>query len=250
MKIAACVKRVPDTATKIRIGPGQRGIDPSEVQYIMSPYDEFAVEEAIRIKERAGAGEVVVICLGPEAAQQVLRGALATGADAGIHLRHDGSELDPVQTARALADALRPGSFDVVMFGRLAVDGQSAQVGPMTARLLGIPCVTEVVKLEIDGRIALADREVEGSRERVEVGLPAAFTAQKGLNEPRYASLKGIMAAKKKPIEVRAPALAEPCFETVALSLPPPRPVGRIVGEGVDAIPELVRLLREEAKAI
>ncbi|MCI0652784.1 MAG: electron transfer flavoprotein subunit beta/FixA family protein [Planctomycetes bacterium] len=250
MRIAACLKRVPDTATKIRIAADGKTIDTADVQYIISPYDEFAVEEAIRAKEKLGAGEVFVLTLGPEAANQNLRQALAMGADSAILIRHDGARLDALQTAKNLAAALQELQPEIVLFGRASVDAQRGQVGPMTARLLGIPCITEIVKLTVAAGSACAEREVEGSREVVEVSLPAAFTAQKGLNEPRYPSLKGIMAAKKKPLREVAAREFPATAEVVSLTPPPARKAGRIVGEGVAAVPELVRLLRAEAKVI
>ena len=249
MKIAVCVKRVPDTATKIRIGGDQKSIDPADVQYIISPYDEFAIEEALVVKEKSGAESVTVVSVGPEATQQNLRQALAMGADEAILVRSDDA-LDPFQTARNLANALTDGGYDLVFFGRLSVDDQGGQVGPLTARLLGIPCITEIVEFSLEGSEAKVTREIEGAKEEVVVQLPAAFTAQKGLNEPRYASLKGIMAAKKKPIHDRAVDAVDARLNTTSLDLPPGRPPGKIVGEGVEAVAELVRLLREEAKAI
>ena len=248
MKISICLKRVPDTATKIRIG-ADHSIDETDVQFVISPYDEFAIEEAIRIKEGADTGEVTVVTLGVAAAQQNLRQALAMGADRGI-LIETAEWLDPYQTAKNLAKVLADLHSDIILFGRQAVDGQSGQVGPMTARLLGIPCVSEVTKIEIEGEGAVVEREMEGSKEIIEVRLPTAFTTQKGLNEPRYASLKGIMAAKKKPIEVVEPMTVEARWSGVSLAPPPPRPEGRIIGEGPEAATELVRLLREEAKVL
>lgn len=249
MKISVCIKRVPDTATKIRIGGDGKSIDPADVQYIISPYDEFAIEEAIQIKKAAGDGTVTIVCLGPDAAQKNLRQALAMGGDQGVLIRHEES-LDPFQTAQALAATLREQAPDVVFFGRQSADGQSAQVGPITARLLGMPCVTDVVSLQRDGDRWLVEREVEGAREKVSVSSPCAFTAQKGLNEPGYPTLKGIMAAKKKPLETVEATISPAQLTVSSLELPPARPEGKIVGEGTEAVAELVRLLREEAKVI
>lgn len=250
MKIAVCIKRVPDTATKIRIAADGQSIDPADVQYVISPYDEFAIEEAIQIKDRAGGGEVTVFCFGPAAAQKDLRQALAMGADQAILITHEGGELDPYQISQNLAAALRDRDDDLVLMGRQSVDAQNGQVGPMTARLLGRPCVTDVVKVEVgDGQVT-SQREVEGGRETVVAALPAVLTTQKGINDPRYPSLKGIMAAKKKPLDSAEPTAAESQLGVTSLELPPPRPEGRIVGEGTEAVAELVRLLREEAKVI
>jgi electron transfer flavoprotein beta subunit len=172
------------------------------------------------------------------------------GADRAVHLTHDGPAPDSLQVARALAAEIRGLNPSIVWFGRQAVDDDAAQVGPMVAEMLEMPCVTAVAKFELSGERAMVEREIEGGREVVEATLPAAFAADKGLNEPRYASLKGIMAAKKKPIEAKPAEIGDPGLEIVALELPPSRGEGRIVGEGAGAAAELVRVLREEAKVI
>ena len=250
MKIAVCIKRVPDTETRIRIGGDGASIDESGVKFVVNPYDEFAIEEALQRKEKAGGGEVVAIALGPDAAQETIRGALAMGADRGILLKADKVPADALAVARALAAELKDGGWDLVLFGKLAVDDYNHGVGPMTAELLGLPCVTAVVKLELEGGRGVAEREVEGGVEVVEFALPAVLTADKGLNTPRYPALKGIMAAKKKPIEVKPAALGEARVAVTTLALPADRKAGRIVGEGADAVGELVRLLRTEAKVL
>ncbi len=249
MEVAVCLKRVPDTASKIRVGEDGKTIDTSDVQYIVSPYDEFAIEEAIAIKERQGDTQVTVVTLGDTAAQKELRLALAMGADSGILIKSD-SALDANQVARNLAAALEAKSCDLILFGRQSADDGSGQVGPMVARILGMPCVTDVVSVELlDGAVRV-EREVEGAREVIESSLPVTLTAQKGLNTPRYASLKGIMQAKKKKIEEVEAQPFDARFPVKSLSPPPARPEGKIVGEGVDAVAELVRLLREEAKVL
>lgn len=245
-----CIKQVPDSETRVKVAADGRHLDPAGVTWVMNPYDEFAVEEALRIKEKAGAGEVVVVTLGGSGATTTLRNALAMGADRAIHLTHEGPALDPLQIARALATELKPLAPQLVWFGRQAIDDDAAQVGPIVAEMLGLPCVTAVAKFELNGDKATVEREIEGGREVVEVQLPAAFSTDKGLNEPRYASLKGIMAAKKKPLEEKPAQGVASRIRVRALREPAARPAGRIVGEGPDAVPELVRLLREEAKAI
>jgi electron transfer flavoprotein beta subunit len=247
---AVCVKQVADTETRVKVGPDGKSLDPAGVTWIPNPYDEFAIEQALRVKEQAGAGEVVVLSLGGPGVPTAIRSALAMGADRGVHLKSDAAPADPLAVSRALAAELANLRADIVWCGRQAVDDDAAQVGPMVAELLGVPCVTAVAKFELEGTRARVERDVEGGREVVEVELPALFTADKGLNEPRYASLKGIMAAKKKPIEERPAQLGDPGLEVLALSLPPARAPGRVIGQGVDAIPELLRLLREEAKVL
>jgi electron transfer flavoprotein beta subunit len=245
-----CIKQVPDTETRVKVAADGRSLDPAGVTMILNPYDEFAVEQALRVKEKLGAGEVVAVAVGGAGVQTTLRNVLAMGADRAIHLKSDAALADGLSISRALAEAIRPLEPGIVWLGKQAVDDDAAQVGPMLATLLGRPCVTVVAAFELNGQAAKVEREIEGGREQVDVPLPAVFTTDKGLNEPRYASLKGIMAAKKKTIEERAADLGAAAVERLALELPPPRKPGRIVGEGVGAIPELVRALREEAKVL
>ena len=250
MKIAVCIKRVPDSETRVKIASTGKSLDEAGVKFVLNPYDEFAVEEALQRKEKAGAGEVAVFCLGPAAAQETIRTALAMGADRGVLLQTDSVPADGFVTAQAIAAELKPGGWDLILFGKMAIDDYNQQVGPMIAELLGLPCVTAVAHLEIEGSKGVAEREIEGGIEVVEFPLPAVITADKGLNEPRYPALKGIMAAKKKPLEVKPVQLGAGTIEVVALTPPPERKEGKIVGEGPGAVPELVRLLREEAKVL
>ncbi len=250
MKIAVCIKRVPDTEARIKIAPDGKSLDEAGVKFILNPYDEFAVEEALQRKEKAGAGEVVVITLGPATAQETIRTALAMGADRGVLLQVDRTPLDGLEVARALAAELKDGAYDLILCGKMAVDDYNHQVGPMVAELLGLPCVTAVAHLELEAGEGTAEREVEGGIEVVEFPLPAVLTADKGLNEPRYPALKGIMAAKKKPLDVKPVTLGAGGLELLAMMPPAERKEGRIVGEGPVAVAELVRLLREEAKVL
>ena len=251
MKIAVCIKRVPDSETRVKISADGKSIDEAGVKFIMNPYDEFAVEEALRRKEKAGTGEVAVFCLGPAAAQETIRTALATGADRGVLLQVDKPPTDPFEAAKLIAAELKAGgTWDLILFGRMAIDDYNTQVGTLVAELLGLPCVTAVSHLDIDGTKGVAEREIEGGIEVVDFSLPAVLTTDKGLNEPRYPALKGIMAAKKKPLEVKPVQPGGGAFEVVALTPPPERKEGRIVGEGAGAVGELVRLLREEAKVL
>jgi electron transfer flavoprotein beta subunit len=248
-----CIKQVADTETRVKVAADGRSLDPAGVTWILNPYDEYALEQALRIREAAGSGEVVVLSLGGAGVQTTLRNALAMGADRAVHLKTDTIQPDSLQVARAIVAELKtPGleAAQLLWFGKQAVDDDAAQVGPMVAELLGHPCVTVVAAMELSGTQAVVEREVEAGREVVEVTLPAVLAADKGLNEPRYASLKGIMAAKKKPIEEKPAALGAAALETLSLALPPPRSPGRIVGQGVDGVKELVRVLREEAKVI
>ncbi len=258
MKIVVCVKQVPDTEARIRIAPDGRGIAEGDINWIISPYDEFALEEALRIKEKHG-GEVVLVGLGPDRVQSALRSGLAMGADSAVHLKDPLFEgTDTLGTARALAAALRGLSPDLVLLGQQGVGGDNAQVPGLVAELLDLPQVTMAVKIDLQEGKAVVDREVEGAHETWETSLPAVVSAQKGLNEPRYASLKGIMAAKKKTIETRdAAALGlgdadlAPKTRTVTLELPPARQAVKMVEGDTDRqVQELIRLLHEEAKVI
>jgi len=244
-----CIKQVADTETRVKVAADGKSLDPAGVTWIVNPYDEFAVEQALRVKEKDG-GELIAVSLGPAGVQTALRGVLALGADRAVHLRHDGPALDALALSRVLAEAIQPLGASLVWLGKQAVDDDAAQVGPMLATLLGLPCVSVAAAFDLADGTATVEREIEGGREVIAVALPAVITTDKGLNEPRYASLKGIMAAKKKPIEERPAAGGEATLEVVSMSLPPPRGAGRIVGEGPAAVPELVRLLREEARVI
>lgn len=250
MKIACCVKRVPATTTQIKIAADGTSLDPAGVEWILNPYDEISVEEALRVKEKNAGSEVVVISVGPTEASTVIRTCLAMGADRGVLLKDDQPVRDSLGVAHALADHLKTDTFDLIYFGKQAVDDDNGQVASMTATLLGLPVTTVVTKIEYGAGTVKAHREIEGGREIVAVTLPGVFATQKGLNEPRYPSLKGIMAAKKKTIEEKPASTFEPTLVVTKMEPPAARPAGRIVGKGPEAVPELVRLLREEAKVI
>ena len=248
MKLAVCINHVPDTATKTNIAADGKTIDRTGVTYTIGPYDEFALEECLRLKEKNG-GDVTAISLGGDTHKETLRKALAMGADKAILLKDDNAR-DSFAVARALADYLKEISPDVVFFGKQSVDYDDGAVGVMVAEMLGMPSVSVCVKLEIVNGKATAEREIEGGREVVEATLPAVFTAQKGLNEPRYPSLKGIMGAKSKPIEERPASVVAGKTELIKMEKPPAKAGGKIVGTDASAVPELVRLLHEEAKVI
>ena len=249
MKIAVCLKRVPDTTAKISIASDGKSIDESGLKFVPNPYDEFALEEAIKLKETAGAGETTVIALGSDASAETLRTALAMGIDKAVLLQSPGSP-DGFEVARALASELKGGGYDLILFGKMAVDDYNHQVGTMVAELLELPCISTIAHLKIDGKAVEAEREIEGGVEVVSCQLPAVLTCDKGLNNPRLPSLKGIMAAKKKPLEMKPVTMGTGSLEVVGLAMPPERPAGKIVGEGPDAVAVLVNLLRSEAKVL
>ncbi len=239
MKIIVCVKRVPDSESRIAKAKDGLSVDTQGVKFVLNPYDEYAVEEALKLKEAAGDGSVTVMTLGGEESKETLRTALAMGADDAV-----------LGTAEKLAEAIKGREYDLVLFGKQAIDDDNLQVPAMVAQLLGLPCATVVTELKVDGGAVAATREVEGGHEIVEFELPGLIAAQKGLNEPRYPSLKGIMQAKKKPLEEVDAGDAESRLEIIEVMNPPVRSAGQIVGEGADAVPELVRKLRDEAKVI
>jgi electron transfer flavoprotein beta subunit len=252
MNLAVCFKRVPDSAARIKVAGDGKSIDPQGVEFGISPYDELAIELALRLKEKAGSGEVAGYSVDPEGSDVAVRKALAIGIDRAVLLK-GGSNFDGWRTARALAAALKGKSFDLILFGKSAIDDEGWQVPVMTAELLGLPRATVATSLEVSGGKASLRRQVEGGEEKLELPLPAVVSVQKGVNgihEKRFPSLKNIMAAKSKPVETAEAAGGEATLELVKLEPPPERPPGKIVGQGAAAVPELVRLLREEAKVL
>ena len=248
MKIAVCVSQVPDTTTKVKVGADGKSIDPAGVTYIINPYDEFAVEAALQLKEKHG-GETIVLSVGKDSNKEAIKKAYAMGIEKGILIKTE-NDLDSYAVAKNLADVLKEINADVVLFGKQSIDYDDTMVGSLTAEMLGIPSISVVVSIAVDGNKVTCEREIEGGKEVVESTLPAALTAQRGLNNPRYPNLKGIMAAKSKPIEEKSATYTENKTEIISMQLPKPKSKGKIVGTDVSAVPELVRLLREEAKVI
>jgi electron transfer flavoprotein beta subunit len=248
MNVICCLARVPDTATRIRVASDGKSPDFSGAQFVINPFDDFALEEAVRLKEKGG-GTLVVIHVGPVDFQKDLRQSLAKGGDRAIQIQTEGP-LGPQGIAQLLADAIRPLMPATVFCGKQSVDGDVGATGAMLAGLLGIPVITKASTLKIEGNKATATREIEGGIETVEAELPCVITAEKGLNEPRRAGLKEIMAAKNKPLEVKKTAAPPPKLEVLKLELPPERAPGKIVGEGVAAVATLVNLLKNEAKVL
>jgi electron transfer flavoprotein beta subunit len=250
LKVAVCMKRVPEMELRFSIAADRKSLEQSGLKYEISDFDGYALEVGLQLVERAGAGEVVVLCLGPDGVQETLRKALAMGAARAVQLKADEVPFDGLAIAAALATELKAGEYDLILFGRMATDTASGTVGPMTAELLDLPCVTAVSHLELaDGR-GTARRDLEGATETLQFPLPAVLTIDEGIARPRLATLKGIMAAKKKPLDIRPAQLGKVNLTVETMALPPERAGGRIIGEGPDAVPELVRLLRTEAKVL
>ncbi len=250
MKLFVCVNQVPDTETRVKVAQDGKTIDRSEINLILNPYDEFAVEAALQIKDKT-ASEVTFVSVGGDSNKEVIRKALAMGGDKGMLIKSD-AVGDSLTVASSIAAALKDTGADIIFFGKQSIDYDSAATGTMVAEMLGLPSATVVVKLDLDpgARKITCEREIEGGRETVELTLPCVITAQKGLNDPRYPSLKGIMAAKSKPIQEIAAGPVEAFTEVVAMRKPPAKQPGRILGSDKSAVPELVRLLHEEAKVI
>ncbi|MCB9228823.1 MAG: electron transfer flavoprotein subunit beta/FixA family protein [Deltaproteobacteria bacterium] len=263
MKIMVLLKQTPPTEAKLKPTADGRSLDTGSAGFIINPYDEFAIEEALRIREQLGAGEVVIASFGPADARERILRALAMGADRGLLISHDGLEdADSLTVAKILAAAIRTEAAELVLCGKQAIDDDNMHTGVMTAEILDWPHVNVVTKMELDGTKVRAERETEGGRtELCEVTLPAVFGAHKALNTPRYVSVPGVMKARKKPLEQKNPAdfgLDPAALKssirvlTEAFELPPEKPAGRIFrDEAVDVmVDQVVRLLREEAKIL
>ena len=259
MNSVVCISHVPDTESRIKIAAGGQKIDETGLKFIVSPYDEYALEAAVRLKE-AKDGDVTVLTFGPDRAQQALRESLSRGATKAMHVKGESGDADSLGIAKVLAAAIRSVPHDLVFFGKQGVGTDNALVGPMVAELLGYPQVNVVTHLEVgDGRLT-AHREIESAEEVIETTLPAVITAQKGLNEPRYAKLQGIVAAKKIPIDTKSVAdlgldesdIYKQRVTIVSIDLPAEKTGGRKI-DGADAnaaAQEIVRYIRDEAKAL
>ena len=246
MKILVCVKRVPITGGKIVLTDDEQEIRTLHLGFAISPHEECAVEEAVRIVE-AGGGEVVVLTLGPAEAEEQLRDCMAIGADRGILIRTDGSEWDPQATAAAIVDAVRAeGGFDLILFGNESADAGNYQVGIRVAAALGLPVVTGLKKIEAgDGRVR-CERDAGGARDVYEAPLPAVLTVLEGLNLPRYPSVPGRLRAKSKPLAVLEPARPASKLEKLRLVLPAGQgKQAEILGEGAAAAPRVVEVMQQ-----
>ncbi|CAN5512626.1 electron transfer flavoprotein subunit beta/FixA family protein [soil metagenome] len=248
MNILVCISQVPDTTTKISVGPDGKSMAAQGVKFILNPYDEFTIEEGLRLKEQFG-GTVTALTVGADTSKDVLRTALAMGADAAILVK-DEIRADSFTVASSIVEAAKELAPDVVLFGRQSIDYDSFQTSALVAEMLEWPSVHIVSKLEINGTTVKAECDTEGGKEVVETSLPCVISTQKGLNDPRYPKLPDIMKAKSKPITERAATTAASRVETVSMTLPDTKRLHKILGETDADIDELVRLLHEEAKMI
>lgn len=244
MDVLVCVKRVPATGGRITLTEDEQAIDTRFLGFTVSPHEECAVEEAARLVEAHG-GSSTVLTLGPEAAEEQLRDALAVGVDRALFLEADGGEWDPQQTAAAIAEAVRSGAgFDLILFGNEAADTGDYQVGIRVAHSLGLPCVTGVKSIEVRDGTVVAKREAPGGWEVFEVPLPAVLTVREGINLPRYPSVPGRLRAKKKEIERLRPERGEAGLEKLRLLLPKEQEQEvEILGRGPEAAPKIVETL-------
>jgi electron transfer flavoprotein beta subunit len=248
MNIVVCVSQTPDTTTKVAVGADGKSIDTKGVKFILNPYDEFAVEEALRLRE-ANGGSVTLVSVGGDGAKETIRLGLAMGAEKAVLVKDEARD-DSYSVARELAATIEGLAPDIVLTGRQSIDYDSAVIGPMLGEILGWPCVSFVTKLTINDRSVRAERDVEGGKEVVETTLPCIITAQKGLNDPRYPKLPDIMKAKQKPIEDRAADAQPSRTQTIAMTKPAAKGSGKIFEFTPENLAELVRLLHEEAKVI
>lgn len=250
MKIIVCVSHVPDTTTKINLASDGKNIDPAGVKFILNPYDEFAVEEALKLREK-NSGEVIAVSVGSDAAKEAIRQALAMGADRGVLVK--GEKSDSFSVAQMLAQAIRPLGADIILLGKQSIDFDGMEIAPMLSELLDLPAAMVVVGLAIDGTNVTAEKEVEGGKEMITLTMPCIIAAQKGLNDPRYPSLPNIMKAKSKPIEEISGAVSTPRTLIIKMDKPEKKRIGKIIkadGNAQGAAVELVKMLHEEAKVI
>ena len=256
MNIYACIKQVPDTEATIQVEGGNR-IKEEGIKWIISPYDEYAVEEALKLKEKIAGSSVTVITLGPKRVESALRSGLAMGAQNAVHIQCEDPQ-DHKTVAQALANAIKQDEqHGVVFMGKQAIDDDSYLTHIYLAEFLGAPVATNVVAFSYENDTVTVEREIdEGGREKIEMSTPCVVAATKGLNTPRYASLMGIMKAKKIPIKTLTLAelgITDPTvkIKTEKLAFPPEKPEGKMIeGEPAEAVKELVRLLKEEAKVL
>lgn len=248
MNILVCVSRVPDTASRVLVGSDGKNIDSSGLKYVVNPYDEFAIEEGLRLREKNG-GSVTVVTIGADISKDILRTALAMGADKVVLVKAENIS-DSYFIIHNLAEIAKEISPDLILLGKQSVDYDSLQVAPSLAEMLGLPSISLVSKLTIEGNKVRAERDVEGGKEVLEASLPCVISAQKGLNDPRYPKLPDIMKAKQKPIEERNAVEASSRTSVLQMTIPSKKRAGKVLTDSDGDIAELARLLHEEAKVI
>ncbi len=248
MNILVCLSQVPDTTSKISVAASGDAVEKTGLKYILNPYDEYAIEEGLRLREKH-TGSVTAITMGPDTAKEILRTALAMGVDKAVLIKDDKRDdsFGVAHNIAAYAQEMKP---DLILLGRQSIDYDSFQLAPSLAELLSLPGISMVSSLSIDGSALKAERDIEGGKEQLEASLPCVISVQKGINDPRYPKLPDIMKAKSKPIEERPSVAVDKRQQTVGISLPSTQRVGKILGAEDADIAEFVRLLHEEAKVI
>lgn len=249
MNILVCVSRVPDTAAKIKVSSDNKSLDTAGVKFILNPYDEYALEEAIQLKEKNG-GELTVVTVADDSATDILRTALAMGADKAIHIKANQLEKDSFFVAKNISNVAKELNPDIIFLGKQSIDFDSFQMSAMLGGLLDLPSVDVVSKLEYSDNSISGEKDIEGGKVSFESSLPAVISVQKGIKEPRYPKLPQIMKAKKKPIEDRDAEETALRTELVEMAIPEKNRAGKILTDSEADINELVRLLHEEAKVI
>jgi electron transfer flavoprotein beta subunit len=249
VKVVVCVKQVAVLGDEVEFTDDERDVDPDYFDYALNEWDTYATEEALRLSEAAGDGEVVVVSVGPEDAEEAMRRCLAMGADRGIRVDTD-DPLDPIQVARALAEVVRAESFDLVFAGVQSADSVQAATGTALAELLDLPRVAVVTKIELEDGKATVNRELEGGLlDVVEVDTPALFTIQTGINEPRYATLRAIKQAEEKEIDVRQPGdLGQPAYRVKKMFVPPKGEGAEMLNGSAADVAQKIKEIVEERK--
>ena len=248
MNILVCVSQVPDTTTKVAVGSDGKSIEKNGVKFILNPYDEYAIEEGLQLKEKHG-GTVTALTVGNDSAKDILRTALAMGADKAVLITENGSP-DTFGIASSISEYAKTINPDIVILGRQSIDFDSFAMASMVGELLEMPSISMVSSWSINGTTITAERDIEGGKEVLETTLPCVVSAQKGLNNPRYPKLPDIMKAKSKPIDTVGATATAVRVTTVSMELPQTQRRGIILGDGESDISELVRLLHEDAKVI
>ncbi|MDC1068709.1 electron transfer flavoprotein subunit beta/FixA family protein [Candidatus Kapabacteria bacterium] len=249
MNVLVCVSRVPDTAARVKVGEDGKNIDENGVKFIVNPYDEFALETGIRLKESAGAN-VTALVVGPDTAQDVLRTAYAMGVDKAILVKNDNGNSDSYSVAEDIAAVAKELNSDLVIMGRQSIDYDSFSKSSMVGAMLDKPSISVVSKLEINDGKVLAERDIEGGKETIESSLPCVISVQKGIYDPRYPKLPDIMKAKKKPIDIKESVNSGVKTEVLSMGIPQTSRVGKIVGDSESEINEIIDALHKDAKVI
>jgi electron transfer flavoprotein beta subunit len=248
MNILVCISQVPDTTAKIQVSGDGKSIEKTGIKFILNPYDEFAIEEGLRLKERFG-GTVTALTIGPETSKEILRTALAMGVDKACIVKTD-DILDSFNVAENIAGYAKSISPDLVIFGRQSIDFDSSGMAPMVAEMLDLPSISVVSSWSIENNTISAERDIEGGKEVLTCSIPCVISAQKGLNDPRYPKLPDIMKAKSKPIEEIASCHGSALVMLTSMALPSSQRVGMIVGDSEADIASVVTALHEQAKVI